>query len=493
MLQTWSIAEMEGASSSSAALSAHVLPNGFEPPCPYGEAKPKTTHTQQHDAYALVEESVRDCQSEAWDAKTQDNVLCWWTSHCSVGAVLWSAALHGLPFEKTSKADTVKMLMRVQAPIISFRQMDVMQAVWEGMSGDDQFTLSSKTPPPRPKQFEFPAPGGNSDSMLADQGSCSPPSIRPHHVPLTSSSAGDGESKQSRPSPHVNSSDDTSTEFLGMMRRIVASMSDHGPTPAVVPDGLKCPVDKLLADALAAIESGSFFEIASISSENIRKLQFRAVAGKKQSVRFGDFQLVGGRFEEVDWSSRFVWDEFASGWLRWISLMAGSSKVQLIPDRCQWYEKLLSFKHGTAYAKAKFAKFFMLKYAKSACWSGAFDSDSAILIDMLFQTAADRGYNGGTPRQGGGGGAGGDPNNRSLMSNKRHRPNESPRPRNSLRPNGGPKRMKKLCFTRVDKARGECVYPNCKFSHACVCCSGDHSAAMCTSWSQAKADVYTSQ
>lgn len=44
-----------------------------------------------------------------------------------------------------------------------------------------------------------------------------------------------------------------------------------------------------------------------------------------------------------------------------------------------------------------------------------------------------------------------------------------------------------ICFSRLDRDRGDCEHANCCFKHECPCCGDNHPAKQCQKWDASKA------
>ena len=150
------------------------------------------------------------------------------------------------------------------------------------------------------------------------------------------------------------------------------------------------------------------------------------------------------------------WEKWLSGFLEWISLLSKSSKVTLVPDRLGWLAKLQAFKNTDAYSRAKYGRLFMHAHAAALKWMELFHTDCALLLTLTEGS--------------------------SGRSRKRHGAPNTPKSKKRLVRKNMP-----ICFSRLDRDRGDCEHANCRFKHECPCCGDNHPASQCQRWDASKA------
>lgn len=252
-------------------------------------------------------------------------------------------------------------------------------------------------------------------------------------------------------------------------------------------DGVtKTQYTRHLAKQIKKMVKHAFVDPMDFSPKRIEKLKF-AVAGARRSTNIGGGVKITVRDDALsDISS-------AGGWYDPVQMREGFSLMletmldvpeakYRVKDLMAFGREVWDFPGATSQGKAVYLKQMLFKYQAS----------DNLIRDMHQDTVLERKYLLG-------------PNSPGLVTlNARSGHNGQQQFRsqagaggayraNAARREGGRKRSApsgstKVCWTRLEKGKGECRYgTNCRFSHTCASCGGNHSADKCGNWNAVKA------
>jgi hypothetical protein len=468
-LRVWSFIECKDLDDDGLSALGSVLPPGFTPPCDFTHAKPKTgNQSQQDDCILLVEQLVAACEGSVWDKPTVLAVRGWWDSHNNAKAVEWAAALYSIPVA-ASKSSMINDLIAFQALPIAWRQLEYMSQLWDAMSETDQEVLSNSAKPALPLRrlgSVQPEHGSGSESPPARSGGGS--SWLPPDVP--------------EPAAAVNAVDVMSNAFVAMCDRMNGKQDAESKIP-------EDAVEKVKEKARRALSENRFFDIRALSEKNLYKLRFRGSAGPASTLSFSNGVITAVDQEDKDVLNSWDWHDFQSAWNEYIVIMVSMpDQMALVSDRMKWFQELSNYRNVSDHARVKYGTLFMHRHMGATEWLPLFYSDASLLLQYMPTHSApshvslgDAHARGRTRGKGGGGKGAGAKRQRSRSPVRGKGGSSSPRQ--------PPHKRHKYCFSRTDRAKGECAHGNgCRFDHRCASCGGPHSAAACPNWDQAVVD-----
>jgi hypothetical protein len=396
--------------------------------------------------------------------------------------VVYAAQLHGLPVgPTTNKQPIIDMLLKYQAPVLPFGQMEAFADCWESLSAADREQIGAKhpkpvpvvhvpaitMPPPRPRQA-LP-----NRTVLVVPGT----SVNASAAPGVSSGFEDEKFESPVPAMDAVTQNAILAQIIQSLQVLTALSSSSAAAlltkpaapPLMVPE--LSPFDKMIKKAADSIATRSYFNAIALNKENLDKLLYRDhTPAASKSIRLGDLVLSSGSAKsETRFDNLISWPLWRSGFMKWLSLLALSPLSHLGADRMNWYLQVETFKNARSdWHRARYAKMFMFRYVAKDNWVEIFNTDSSLLLEMMDSQC--------------------DEESPAVVDSKRSAPAGTPgKVRHVVKKQ---KPSVPLCFSRSRPALGECkVGALCKFVHICPCCNKDHSAKQCPNFDQKVANA----
>jgi hypothetical protein len=524
MMRTWSVAECSTLDKEGLAKLGNGFPAGFDSPCDFKDALPKTASQMQDDQIKLFEGSLAGEGSDPrWSPPTALAAQSWWHSHNNMAAVQWAVALHGLPVEASAlKKDNIQLLLDYQAPPIPWKQLEFMAAAWYDMSAEERKKVSGTPPAPAPPRYgtalqlliqPWPPVNDNGPSQLGPLPGGGPGIQHPiaalgpplgsavPRQPLNTGPPGGGTGLSSSGPPDGSSGGSSQvTDAVTSMAEVLAKACDIiRDKAAAEADTAKVPedaVEKVLEKMRRSLRNNEYLDIMYLSANNLDKLRFKGGTDVGTALSLVNGVLTATDQSQNDITNSYDWKEFRSAWNMLMMLMMGMpDMLPRVQDRMRWFQLLESYRNVHDNQRTKYAKLFMYRYKDEVLWEKFFHTDSSLLLQYLPASSVSPQFNLGdawargktressrreNDRNHGGG---------RSSAGKRHRSRSPRRSGGKNSRSRAPQKRHKYCFTRADPLKGECSHgSSCRFDHNCASCGGQHSAATCPAWDQAKAD-----
>lgn len=232
--------------------------------------------------------------------------------------------------------------------------------------------------------------------------------------------------------------------------------------------------DRWIAKAKKDFASHAFVDPMRCCPRVLDKLRF-AVSGMRRTTNVGGIRI--SLQDDVISSVGGWWDadQMRAGYNYMLELMLQVPEARhRVPDLMAFGRKVWEFPGATSFGKAVYLKQMLFKYRACDDFVARFYHDSEMERKFLhgsdspgLRELAPRAARAGQAQRGG-----------ARRDGVR---------RDGTRKRGAPPRSDKVCWTRLEKGRGECTFNNCRFNHSCASCGGDHSADKCNRWDAAKA------
>ena len=442
----------------------------------------KTTSEQQGDLLSLIKDGIADCNSKKWSSSVVYSVREFFDGHCKTSAVLWTAALRGVPFNKASKSETIDSLMKYQVVPMSYDEIREMALKFDNLSAEEQHDLASKPAPDLPYVFD----SEDDDDAESNRAEQSEDSGSDNDASYADSEMAPGSYRELVAAMKLNR--DVLVKFVngGVDRPAVGANASGSDKQSL------SPYDKHVKELHDNIKGRKYIEVIGYAAVFLDQLKYSEQSASDKVTKIGGITISGVSKTKKDLSRVFDWDLFASGFNFYIQHL---SKImpELVADRMGFLYELENWPEGSGEDKVRLAKHFFSEHKAKGNWLSIFKQDATVVLKFLRPSSkiafrasslsdAERKRLGlpsfklSKPFAGGAGNKRGSP---AAEANARQRGGKRPRPSMSS----------KSCFSRSRRDHGECTYDPCRFSHKCIMCSQDHSAASCPTWDQNVVDA----
>ena len=271
----------------------------------------------------------------------------------------------------------------------------------------------------------------------------------------------------------------------------------EGVSPMVIPKRM-LPLERHMKEVMEQVRSGGFIDPHSLSAQFLATLRERGHLGGSQQERVemgpgtGVFLMGAGAPPGVDFSTMFDYTKFTQG-MNYLAVLYTQvpAAAARLPDFLEWHHKLWASPIGSPLQKIKYARAFMYKYqlALAFDWKGKFETDYQLFQEFLGtgvvavaspSTAALRRTDKPAREE--------DPPKRERGGRRNRKLSDRTATPDSKRPRTPASEM--LCNSRRAQSYKECSFTGCRYIHLCASCQGDHAAAACPQWSDAKASAW---
>lgn len=457
--------------------SALVFPDDFKAPSVADDVGllSRVTPQQHKDLLELAKKEIADSGDGAWPAATGDTLRALWANHFTVDAVHWALEyarvalrLQVRATHSDTKAALADALVEAQVPPIGIEEIRSFVEKWKA--------YQSAAPVELAQEGAVGADGTGAEVKHGDNG-CMRESTSVDSAETTSGESADG--NDGGPSPAA-----PGKNFYGIMAKLMVRQMDFlerldKKAEKKSPD-MMLPLDKHLAETRESLRVGEYVDPLQLSDAVLNRLRFRLPGQARKERKLGDITLSTDG-EGTDSSSWFNPVGLRQGFTRMVEMVLGIDEVKhRAQDMLGFAEEVWSFPKASEEGKARFIKHFLYKYRGQDDWKAKAFQDARLVAEFLTgDQRAGSAPSAGAKRQAGGGA-------RPGPADKRQR---GPGAGGGAQQGRGDRhawKARQPCLSRMDPSRGDCSYPGCRFSHACVSCGQDHPANACSKWDRAK-------